>query len=699
MAEPLLEVKGLKVRFATEDGVVRAVDGVDFQLERGKVLGIVGESGSGKSVTAMTLLGLTRGQNAAFEGEVIYKGQNLLTMPESGLRDVRGDEIAMIFQDPMTSLNPVYRIGFQIVEAIVAHESISKKQAKRRAIDLLKQVGIPNAAERIDTYPHELSGGMRQRVMIALALSCNPDIVIADEPTTALDVTIQAQILALLDNLRAEFDSAVILITHDLGVVASIAHDILVMYAGRVVEVGPQAGALLRPADAVHVGASGLDPAARPTQAGEAALDHGLAALADQRAARLQVSAPVPACVRPLHRGARAREPRRRARPSRSLLALARRQAQAQGRDDRAGRGKHRVSENNGNLLEVKGLKKYFPIHKGFTRRVVGNVHAVDDVSLSLAKGETLGLVGESGCGKSTLGRCIVRLLTPTSGEIVFDGRSTGQLRSRALRPLRREMQMIFQDPYASLNPRKRVGTIISDPMKIHGIGDRKERKRKVEELLETVGLSPEHYNRFPHEFSGGQRQRIGVARALALQPKLIVADEPVSALDVSIQAQVLNLLENLQTQFDLTYLFIAHDLAVVRHISDRIAVMYLGVIVEVSPAEALYDNPLHPYTISLLSAVPIPDPDVEAKRETILLPGELPSPVNPPAACRFHTRCPYVQPTRCTTEVPELRKLGDGHFVSCHWAEKIKAGAIEPIESTPLEAERQDAPVEAPPA
>jgi len=357
------------------------------------------------------------------------------------------------------------------------------------------------------------------------------------------------------------------------------------------------------------------------------------------------------------------------------------------------------VSENeNGALLEVKSLKKWFPIHKGLTRRVVANVHAVDGVSLSLAKGETLGLVGESGCGKSTLGRCIVRLLAPTSGDIVFDGTSMGHLRSRALRPLRREMQMIFQDPYASLNPRKRVGTIISDPMKIHGIGDRKERKKKVEELLETVGLSPEHYNRFPHEFSGGQRQRIGVARALALRPKLIVADEPVSALDVSIQAQVLNLLENLQTRFDLTYIFIAHDLAVVRHISDRIAVMYLGVIVEVSPAEALYDNPLHPYTISLLSAVPIPDPDVEAKRKTILLPGELPSPANPPAACRFHTRCPYVQPTLCKTEVPELRKLDDGHFVSCHWAEKIKAGAISPISSTPVEPERQD-PVEASPS
>jgi oligopeptide/dipeptide ABC transporter ATP-binding protein len=343
------------------------------------------------------------------------------------------------------------------------------------------------------------------------------------------------------------------------------------------------------------------------------------------------------------------------------------------------------MSEHNGALLEVTNLKKYFPIQRGVLARAEAYVHAVDDVTLSIAKGETLGLVGESGCGKSTLGRCIVRLLEPTAGEIVFDGHSTAKLGPRALRPLRREMQMIFQDPYASLNPRKRVGTIIGDPLKIHGIGDRKERKAKVEELLETVGLSPEHYNRFPHEFSGGQRQRIGVARALALQPKLIVADEPVSALDVSIQAQILNLLDRLQTRFDLTYLFIAHDLAVVRHISDRIAVMYLGKIVEISPAQELYDNPLHPYTISLLSAVPIPDPDVEEKRETILLVGDIPSPANPPRACRFHTRCPYIQPTRCTSEEPKLRKLADGHFAACHWAEDIKEGRIQPNEVKPV--------------
>jgi oligopeptide/dipeptide ABC transporter ATP-binding protein len=351
------------------------------------------------------------------------------------------------------------------------------------------------------------------------------------------------------------------------------------------------------------------------------------------------------------------------------------------------------VSEN-GALVEIKGLKKYFPIRKGVLSREVGHVHAVDDVTLSVAKGETLGLVGESGCGKSTLGRCVVRLLEPTEGDIVFEGRSIGSLGARALRPVRREMQMIFQDPYASLNPRKRIGTIIGDPMKIHGIGEGKERKQKVEELLGAVGLSPEHYNRFPHEFSGGQRQRIGVARALALRPKLIVADEPVSALDVSIQAQIINLLESLQDEYDLTYMFIAHDLAVVRHISDRIAVMYLGVIVEVSPADELYRSPLHPYTISLLSAVPIPDPKVEADRETIILAGDVPSPASPPPACRFHTRCPYVQPTRCRTDVPHLRKLADGHLVACHWAEDIQAGRIQPKDTGALaELEPMEAP------
>jgi peptide/nickel transport system ATP-binding protein len=345
------------------------------------------------------------------------------------------------------------------------------------------------------------------------------------------------------------------------------------------------------------------------------------------------------------------------------------------------------IANVDGTLLEVKDLRKYFPIKKGVLQHEVARVHAVDGVTLTVDEGETLGLVGESGCGKSTLGRCIVRLLEPTSGDIVFRGKSIAHLRSRALRPLRREMQIVFQDPYASLNPRKRVGSIIATPLRIHGIGDRTAQRKRVNELLETVGLSPEHYNRYPHEFSGGQRQRIGLARALAVNPTLLVADEPVSALDVSIQAQMINLLMSLQDQFNLTYIVIAHDLAVVRHISDRIAVMYLGQIMEISPAAELYDNPLHPYTISLLSAVPIPDPDVAHKRESILLAGDLPSPVDPPPACRFHTRCPYVQPTRCRDEEPPLRELASGHVVACHYAEQIREGKIKPQEIKPAEA------------
>ncbi len=331
-------------------------------------------------------------------------------------------------------------------------------------------------------------------------------------------------------------------------------------------------------------------------------------------------------------------------------------------------------------LLELEHVKKYFPIRTGILQRETGRVHAVDDVTLTVYKGETLGLVGESGCGKSTLGRTMIRLLEPTAGKITLNGQDITKLGRRSLRPLRRELQMVFQDPYASLNPRKRVGTIISDPLTIHDVGTAAERKARVEELMRVVGLAPEHYNRFPHEFSGGQRQRIGVARALALNPELIVADEPVSALDVSIQAQVVNLLEDLQEEFGLTYVFIAHDLNVVRHVSDRVVVMYLGKLVEVSPADELYESPLHPYTISLLAAVPIPDPDVEAQREVVVLPGELPDPSAPPAGCRFHTRCPYRQPTKCDTDDPPLRPLGSaGHEVACHWAEQIHAGEIKP--------------------
>jgi peptide/nickel transport system ATP-binding protein len=355
----------------------------------------------------------------------------------------------------------------------------------------------------------------------------------------------------------------------------------------------------------------------------------------------------------------------------------------------------------NGALVELDDVKVWFPIKSGVIMdRHVGDIKAVDGVSLEIQRGETLGLVGESGCGKSTVGRAILRLYEPTAGRIVFDGQDITTLGETELRPLRRRMQMVFQDPYASLNPRHSVGRMVSEPMRVHGLSGRRVSAQRVRELLETVGLPADAASRYPHEFSGGQRQRIGVARALALNPDFIVADEPVSALDVSIQAQIINLLENLQREFALTYLFIAHDLAVVRHISDRIAVMYLGLIVEISPAEELYDNPLHPYTISLLSAVPIPDPEVEMKRQqqAILLPGDLPSPANPPSACRFHTRCPYIQPTRCTEDVPPLRKLSDGHLVACHWAEDIKAGRFQPQEREATVTEQLPAPLEAPP-
>ena len=353
----------------------------------------------------------------------------------------------------------------------------------------------------------------------------------------------------------------------------------------------------------------------------------------------------------------------------------------------------------NGNLVSIEDLKVWFPIKSGvLLDRHVGDIKAVDGVSLDIRRGETLGLVGESGCGKSTVGRAVIRLYEPTGGRIVFDGQDITKLGESELRPLRRRMQMVFQDPYASLNPRHSVGRMISEPMRVHRMAGRRDAARRVRELLETVGLPADAASRYPHEFSGGQRQRIGVARALALNPDFIVADEPVSALDVSIQAQIINLLENLQREFELTYLFIAHDLAVVRHISDRIAVMYLGSIVEISPAEELYDNPLHPYTISLLSAVPIPDPEVELQRETILLAGDLPSPANPPHACRFHTRCPYIQPTRCTEEAPPLRELSDGHVVACHWAEDIKAGRIQPQEREAVVAEPLPTPIETPP-
>jgi peptide/nickel transport system ATP-binding protein len=547
-AAPLLTTSDLRVSFNTQSGRVQAVDGVSFELMPGEVLAIVGESGSGKSVTAQTILGLTRSPNAEMTGSIRLGEQELLDAGESTLQAVRGARIGMVFQDPMTSFNPVYRIGWQIAEAIRAHSGgTSEREAHERAVELLDSVGIPNAAQRVDDYPHQFSGGMRQRAMIAMALALEPEILIADEPTTALDVTVQAQILALLERLNRERGLATILITHDLGVVAEIADRVLVMHEGVIVERG------------------GLD------QIFYAPTDPYTRKLLDA-VVRLDAAPPL----------------------------RARRESEA--------------------LLEVTDLVKHFPVKRGLLiSREVDQVRAVDGVSLSVRQGETLGLVGESGSGKSTLSRTILQLLAPTSGSVRFEGRELVGLSRRQMRPLRRELQMVFQDPFASLNPRRRIGQIVGEPLRLQGKASGAELRREVQGLLDRVGLSAEHYDRFPHEFSGGQRQRIGIARALALRPKLIVADEPVSALDVSIRAQILDLLSELQSDFGLTYVFVAHDIGVVRHVSDRIAVMYKGKIVEEGPADAVCERPQDAYTKQLLAAVPIPDPrEARARRQAL---------------------------------------------------------------------------------
>jgi peptide/nickel transport system ATP-binding protein len=548
MSEPLLSVRDLRVGFVTEGGRVQAVDGVSFELEPGEVLAIVGESGSGKSVTAQTILGLTRSANSRIEGSVKLGTDELIEADDEALRGVRGERVAMVFQDPLTSFNPVYKIGWQIAEAIRAHrQGVSKAEARERAIELLDSVGIPDAAQRVDDYPHQFSGGMRQRAMIAMALAMEPEILIADEPTTALDVTVQAQILALLARLNRERGLATILITHDLGVVAEVADRVLVMHEGMIVERG----------ELDQIFYSPTDPYTRKL------LD---------AVVRLDAAPPL--------RAQRESEP----------------------------------------LLEVADLVKHFPVKRGLLiDREVDQVRAVDGVSFSVRQGETLGLVGESGSGKSTLSRTILQLLAPTSGSVRFEGRELVGISRREMRPLRRQLQMVFQDPYASLNPRKRVGQIVGEPLRLQGEAKGSELRREVQGLLDRVGLSAEHYDRFPHEFSGGQRQRIGIARALALRPKLIIADEPVSALDVSIRAQILDLLSELQAEFGLTYVFVAHDIGVVRHVSDRIAVMYKGKIVEQGPADQVCERPQDAYTKQLLTAVPIPDPrEARARRQAL---------------------------------------------------------------------------------
>jgi peptide/nickel transport system ATP-binding protein len=684
----LLETAGLSVTFPTREGGVQAVRELSFSLERGETIGIVGESGSGKSTVALAVLGLLP-KFAQVTGSVRCMGRELLGLPEEDLAKIRSSTIAYIPQDPLSSLNPAFTVGYQVSETIWTRRNVSKEEANRRAVELLELVGIPKAAERANSYPHEFSGGMRQRVVIAIAMANDPDVIIADEPTTALDVTIQAQVLEALRAAREQTEASLILITHDLGVVAGMADRIMVMYAGKPVETAPADAVFYESRMPYTLGLLGSLPrldasshsALRPIPGSPPSLLNLPSAcpfaprcpIAYQRCLEEE---PALLGVGPGHATACHR--------SADLTAgdtglFAPTWADTEVADPGAALVATEVSPDadgtqpaaaNGKLIEVRDLVKHFPIRGGgLIRHQVGEAHAVCGVSFDLAEGETLGLVGESGCGKSTTARTVLQLLPATSGSVRYrDTELTGQSRKQ-LRPMRQHLQVVFQDPYASLDPRMPVGEIVAEPLRVHGRWDHKTGPERVDRLFELVGLNPEHRNRFPHEFSGGQRQRVGIARALALDPKVLVLDEPVSALDVSIQAGVVNLLEALQDRLGLAYLFIAHDLSVVRHICDRVAVMYLGKIVEIGTGAQVYDTPSHPYTQALLSAVPVPDPAIERERRRILLTGDVPSAVAPPSGCRFRTRCWKAQQI-CAKEEPALTERGQGHPVACHFAD-----------------------------
>ncbi len=594
---PLLQIDGLKTTFGSAPHLVRAVDGIDLTIEEGQTLGLVGESGSGKSVTSLSILRLLpEGDSRIAAGRIALLGQDLVKLPDRQIRAVRGGEIGMIFQEPGTSLNPVFRVGRQVMEAIRIHQNVTRDVARTRALKLFEEVGIPEPARRLDSFPHEMSGGQKQRVMIAIALSCNPRLLIADEPTTALDVTIQSQILELLRRLRDERGMSILFISHDLGVIGEIADRVAVMYRGKIVENAPVAELFENPQ---HPYTKGL-LACRPKLASNV---RRLRTVSDY----MEVQSLPDAAIRIIERTPSdaaeidAGEQAPLLHPRVVLEQLNRLPAGA------ASSGRARfVPPETRPILEVADLKVHFPIRAGLFRGTTGFVKAVDGITFDVYRGQTLGLVGESGCGKTTTGRAILRLVEPTSGTVRFDGLALSDLKGAALRRMRRRIQIIFQDPYSSLNPRMTVEAMLAEPMRAHRLArSRRERLDKVVALLEDVGLESTHLRRYPHEFSGGQRQRLGIARALAAEPEFIICDESVSALDVSVQAQVLNLLKDLQRERRLTYIFISHDLSVVKFMSDMMAVMNEGRIVEFGPSDDVYANPRDAYTRRLIAAIP----------------------------------------------------------------------------------------------
>ena len=668
----LLKLRDLHTEIRTRERTVRAVAGVTLDVEAGETVGLVGESGSGKSMIANSVVRLLPPGGVITGGSIVFNGVDLVHLDSKSMRNVRGNDIGFVFQDPMSGLNPTMTIGHQIAEALTFHKNVSRHAARRRAREVLELVSVPQAARRLDDYPHQLSGGLRQRVMIAMALACSPRLLIADEPTTALDVTIQAQILSLLDELRAELNMAMLLITHDFGVVAERSDRVAVMYAGKIVEEArteqlfgriahPYTAALLAsiprldqdraerlysipgsPPDLSTRGAGcAFEPRCQHAQPRCGLEEPQLTELSPSHSA---------ACFFPL-----------------GIPADPRRPGELRPTSERASKGGPMLQPARASLIDICGISRTFPVlSPGLVRRKLGDVHALTDVSLHVAAGETVGIVGESGCGKTTLGKIVATLDSPSAGRVHFDGTDLSGMREADLRRYRRHIQLIFQDPFSSLDPRMRVGSIIREPLVWQRVGTKQEQRQRVFDLLGQVGLPRRAVDHYPHEFSGGQRQRIAIARALALYPRVIVADEPVSALDVSIRSQVLNLMKDLQREYGLTYLIISHDLSVVRYIADRIAVMYLGKIVEIGTGDDIYARAAHHYTAGLLSCIPVPAPRHPGAGRMILR-GELPSPTDPPSGCRFRLRCERAE-ARCSEEVPQLRLIDGVHEVACHF-------------------------------
>ncbi|MFO7542591.1 MAG: ABC transporter ATP-binding protein [Thiobacillus sp.] len=651
---PLLQVDSLVTEIGHGAETLRVVDGVSFHIAAGETYALLGESGCGKSMTALSLMRLLPDGGRVSAGSVQLDAHDVLALPERDMRRVRGGGMAMIFQEPMLALNPVIKVGTQIAEALELHRNLAGKAAWAAARELLDAVGVPDAARRLESYPFELSGGLRQRVMIAMALAGKPKLLIADEPTTALDVTIQAQVLEVLRHLRAEQQMGMLLITHDLGIVAENADRVGVMYAGELVEEGARDAFFTAP----HHPYSRMlfDALPRPGDSGRLTTIPGQVPRLD---GQMQGCRFAPRCPFAVARCRSESPDWQELNGQRVRCHLA---GELPGRVLPASSGQAQTLETAQPLLQVQGLKVHFPIRRGFIQRTVGQVRAVDDVTLEIQAGRTLALVGESGCGKTTVGKALLHLIEPTAGSVVLGGVA---ITAKNVPILRKQAQMVFQDPFSSLNPRMRVADTLLEGMDALGVGTAGERHDAIAQLLRQVGLPEDAGGRYPHAFSGGQRQRIAIARALAVSPRLMICDEPTSALDVSVQAQILNLLKDLQDSLDLAYLFITHNLGVVEYLAHDVAVMYLGRIVEQGHAADVLRVPRHPYTQALVSAVPRLEP--QTGQEVIRLAGDQPSPLNPPDGCHFHPRCRYASEA-CRQTYPEKTDLGNGHWARCHW-------------------------------